>query len=278
MISVIIPTCNRNELLSNCLNRLKPAIQNFNGNFYEVIVTDDSKECIAASLIKTKYPWVKWIEGSKKGPAANRNNGAKYANGEWLVFIDDDCLPGNDLINAYNNAINIYKETEVFEGCIKADREKQNFLEESPVNEKGGCLWSCNFMIATNLFQKLQGFDPAFPYAALEDVDFRYRINKINKKIEFIQNACVIHPWRIERNILSKTKKRFESTLYLLKKHPEIKNRINAGYFFRSSAINFKNAFKYAYKFKFRNLGKQFLISIYHLYFAVFLYFKTDNC
>ena len=66
----------------------------------EVIVSDDSKQCIAKELIQEKYSWVKWIEGPKKGPAANRNNGAKYATGDWFIFIDDDCEPQKDLSTA----------------------------------------------------------------------------------------------------------------------------------------------------------------------------------
>ena len=67
MISVIIPTCNRNELLGKCLDKLAPSVQSCH-TVYEVIVTDDSKENVAQQLIQTKYPWVAWTEGPKKGP------------------------------------------------------------------------------------------------------------------------------------------------------------------------------------------------------------------
>ena len=31
-----------------------------------------------------------------KGPAGNRNAGAARAMGEWIVFIDDDCIAQKD--------------------------------------------------------------------------------------------------------------------------------------------------------------------------------------
>ena len=252
------------------------SVQSVNNNFYEVIVTDDSKDNVAKKFIETNYLWVKWVEGPKKGPAANRNNGANHAAGEWLIFIDDDCVPDEKFLNAYKKAITVFPDVEVFEGRISVDRTKQSFIEESPVNENGGFLWSCNFMIKANLFKELDGFDPAFPYAAMEDVDLQYRIKKMNRHIEFIKEARVIHPWRIEKDILGKTKKRFQSTLYFLKKHPEMMSKLNAVYFSRAAIINFKNAFKYAYKFRLKGIDKQIVISILHMYFAIFLFFKKS--
>lgn len=273
MISVIIPTCNRNELLSKCLERLNPAVQNVD-ELYEVIVTDDSKEYIARRLIETEFTWVKFVKGPGKGPAANRNNGAAYASGEWLVFIDDDCLPDKNIICNYVAAIQRNITVKVFEGCIKPDKEKKHFAEESPINENGGNLWSCNFMINTSLFNELKGFDIAFPYAAMEDSDLQCRIKKCKEKILFVSEAYVIHPWRKEKNLIAKTNKRFQSTLYFLKKHPEMESRISPGYFFRSSLINFKNAFTYGFKFKFRGFDKQIILSLFQMYFAIFLFFR----
>src|SRR5438132_703059 len=94
--SIIIPTYNRNELLVKCLDALYHIKQKANIN-YEVIVTDDSIEGLAEEVTKEYNGFVKWCEGPHRGPAANRNNGARYANGEWLIFLDDDCIPSVNL-------------------------------------------------------------------------------------------------------------------------------------------------------------------------------------
>src|SRR5260221_10177556 len=106
LISVIIPTCNRNDLLGKCLEKLQYGIQNLSMDEYEVIVSDDGIGNAAKEFIATSFPWAKWVEGPKRGPAANRNNGAKHAEGEWLVFVDDDVIPDNLLLQNYLKSIN----------------------------------------------------------------------------------------------------------------------------------------------------------------------------
>lgn len=93
MISVIIPTCDRNEQLAKCLDCLAPGVQTLPAEQYEVIVTDDGSDLTAEQMILERYLWARWVAGPRIGPAANRNNGVQYARGEWLAFTDDDCLP-----------------------------------------------------------------------------------------------------------------------------------------------------------------------------------------
>jgi GT2 family glycosyltransferase len=277
MLSVIIPTCNRNELLAKCLDRLDASVQCVDKQSYEVIVSDDSSENVSKEFIESKYPWVKWIGGPKKGPAANRNNGAAYAKGEWLIFLDDDCLPGFSLLSEYEKAIAAGSGIEVFEGYVGADRAKKSFVEEAPINETGGYLWSCNFMISKKLFNDLEGFDIVFPFAAMEDVDLRYRLKKLDKKIIFLAAATVIHPWRKNKKIISNAKKRFLSTLYFLRKHPEMNKTINGFYFLKISSNLIKDALFNCFKYRFRGLGKQLQHSFIHLCFALTLPFYNLN-
>jgi GT2 family glycosyltransferase len=217
MLSVIIPTCNRNDLLSKCLNQLSPATQGIDKDSYEVIVTDDSRDNIAKSLIEENYNWVKWIEGPKKGPAANRNNGAQHADSDWLVFLDDDCLPQKDWLLSYQYQIQNNAPETVFEGCTMADRPRKRLDEESPVNLNGGNLWSCNFAIHKSIFNRLNGFDESFPFAAMEDVDFHIRVLRL-ANVVFVPGAVVIHPWRRVAPFKS-LKKHLRSHKYFLDKH-----------------------------------------------------------
>ena len=184
--SVIIPTYNRKEDLCKCLDCLahyfeddQQKQQDFS---VEVIVSDDAKQIELKNHLQENYPWVKYFEGPARGPAANRNNGAKNASGEWLVFTDDDCLPSKAWIDAFAERVG---DGDVLEGKTSADRPKQRMDEESPVNESGGYLWSCNFAIKKSLFDQLTGFDEAFPFPAMEDVEFKTRVDNLNKKNYF---------------------------------------------------------------------------------------------
>lgn len=271
MLSVIVPTYNRNDLLSKCLQCLDPVFQTIHAAEYEVIVSDDSEQQQAKQFIQDNFSWAKWVPGPQNGPAANRNNGAKHAAGEWLIFIDDDCLPDKGLLEVYQNAIADNAEIQIFEGCIKADREQQSFAEESPVNETGGYLWSCNFTINRNLFlNTLNGFDEKFPFAAMEDVDLNYRLNKLNIPKLFLQKAFVVHPWRLQKNMWQITMNRFQSTLYFLKKHPEKKNEINSRYYLIAFYNSLIKTIQNSFKFKFRGFFKKIIYDMLQLYFSLY--------
>lgn len=191
--SVIIPTCHRNKLLAECLKKLSK--QDFTLDQVEIIVTDDGKSSTAEEMIKNHFSWVHWVKGEGKGPASNRNNGAKAAAGKWLVFTDDDCLPDLWWIREYNKAIENHPQVKVFEGKTYAGRAKRIFNEVAPVNEKEGNMPSCNFMISKDTFMTLGGFDENFKFY-FEDMDLSYRIKKAGIPSLFVSNASVCHPWR----------------------------------------------------------------------------------
>lgn len=218
ILSVIIPTYHRNDLLAQCLDCLDPGIQTLAWENYEVIVTDDGYETTAEVMIQEKYSWVQWVIGPKKGPAANRNNGAKYAQGKWLVFTDDDCLPDRTWLSNFLKAI--VPEIRVYEGKTICQSIISSPLEYAPVNLTGGYLWSCNMMIHADVFSQLEGFDENFPYAHLEDVDLRERLKLKNYIFQFVEGAIVEHPSRKQQwgASLGKT---HESFLYLKSKLKE---------------------------------------------------------
>lgn len=263
-LSVIIPTYNRYDLLRKCLNNFDPDIQTIDSTKYEIIVSDDSKQNEEIEILKKEYPFVDFISGPQKGPAANRNNGAKKSKGDWLVFIDDDCIPDQDILLSYLNEINkgVYKG---IEGYINADRLKQRFDEQSPLNLTGGCFWSCNIAVEKGVFNKLGGFDEGFPYAALEDTDFYERLKTVASTV-FLENAKVIHPWR-RANKWSNYKKWLKCHEYAIKKANIPKNfkyRINMFNLFVGIVLT---KAKELIKFKFK--GLYFYIEIIYYNFIL---------
>ncbi len=198
MISVIVPTCNRNDLLTKCLDLLSPSKQTIN-EVFEVIVTDDSKDNNAMELIVENCSWVKWVEGPKRGPAANRNNGARNAEGEWLVFIDDDCLPNSNILEEYILGIKQNSNSLAFEGAILPDNWEllKKDLSECPVNTSGNCFWSANVCVNSKVFKGIGGFDESYLLAAQEDQQIKLDIENFTKKpITFLKDCIVVHPVR----------------------------------------------------------------------------------
>lgn len=174
--SIVIPTFERPDDLNNCLNSLSKTNQKYIPP-YEIIVSDDSNSDSSRILIEKDFPHVNWGEGKKIGPAGNRNAGVNRARGEWIVFLDDDCIAQKGYLAAYAAAINKYPNLFVFEGKIFADRPKKTWSEGCPENESGGMLWTSNLCIKKTLFDNIGGFDERF-VIAYEDVDFAYRLKK----------------------------------------------------------------------------------------------------
>ena len=216
LISVVVPTCHRNDLLAKCLDCLAPGVQSLPADQYEVIVTDDGSRSTAEQLVKTEYPWVRWIAGPRRGPAHNRNNGAAEAKGEWLAFTDDDCLPEQGWLAAYLAALS--EGVHVYEGKTTCQAGITSPLYQAPVNLTGGCLWSCNFMISSALFHRIGGFDTGFTMPAMEDIDLNERLHQQGEQSVFVEAALVDHPPR-RTNSGWKAGKMYEAKVQYWNKH-----------------------------------------------------------
>lgn len=222
-LSVIIPTCDRNDSLTKCLQALQEATSAlFSAQPQikcEVIVTDDNLHSTAESLIAARFPWAKCLAGPRRGPAANRNNGARKASGEWLVFVDDDCVPLANWLVAFANTIQSV-DYPVLEGKTVPQGRQERADHICPSNLRGGFLWSCNFAIKRELFLELDGFDENYPFPLMEDVDLLFRIRKNGLAPKFVPDAVVEHPWRTNGG-MDYVRKRAMSLKYFLGKHPQ---------------------------------------------------------
>ena len=200
LFTVVIPTYQRREALGECLSCLahyfNPEVQERLGFQVEVIVSDDGREDAVKSLLMSHYPWCSYVAGPKLGPAVNRNHGAKQASGDWIVFTDDDCLPQPGWLEVYAASAG---DCDVMEGRTSALGQRTRVDEECPINETGGFLWSCNFAIKRDLFFQMGGFNEDFPAAAMEDVELNVRVNKAGLACKFVDDAVVLHPWRLRK-------------------------------------------------------------------------------
>ena len=97
-VSVIIPTYNRAEMVCEC-------VQSILANSWsdlEVIVVDDCSPDNTADQIKGRFGGdsrVKYLRNLKNSfQAVSRNNGARVATGEMLLFLDDDNLVEKNML------------------------------------------------------------------------------------------------------------------------------------------------------------------------------------
>ena len=193
--SVVIPTCQREDLLARCLESLRPGVQLADPASYEVIVTDDARGTTAEAMMRSQFPWARWVKGPARGPAANRNSGVKHATGEWACFIDDDCIASKQWISALGNHADD-KAIDLMEGRTNVPDNSDNPFAFAASNEKGGCYWSCNLAVRRSRFLELGGFDEDFLEATGEDMEFAHRYHARHFRSQFHPEALVYHPVR----------------------------------------------------------------------------------
>src|SRR3990167_6934446 len=85
LISVIIPAFNEEGTIGECLKSLK----NQTYKPLEITVVDDGSSDSTRNIVK-RFPDIKLLTQSHKGPGQARNFGTANAKGEILVFADAD--------------------------------------------------------------------------------------------------------------------------------------------------------------------------------------------
>ncbi len=191
--SVVVPTRDRRRELSACLARLAPGEQSLDGTRYEVIVSDDGDFDATDVWLRVEFPWARHARGPRRGPAANRNAGARLALGAWLVFADDDIVPSADWLAAFAAAAG---RGNVLEGQTTCTAGFVSPRYHAPENRTGGALWSCNFAVRRATFVAVAGFDEGFGFPHMEDADLRERLRAAGQTIAWVPEACVDHPPR----------------------------------------------------------------------------------
>lgn len=197
-ISVIIPSYNSAKTIVKTIEAIKK--QEGLEKTPEIIIVDDgSLDRTIEVLNKTENIIV--ISQKNSGPATARNNGAKIANGEILVFTDSDTVPHKDwlknLTSPFENK-NIVATTGTYSIENKGSKLAQLIQEEieykhSKYNDFVAFGGSYNLAIRKDLFFDIGGFNEEYKNASGEDVDISYKIINKGYKIKFVKDAIVGH-------------------------------------------------------------------------------------
>ncbi len=196
LISIIIPTLNEEKYLPNLLNSIRK--QSYNK--YEIIVADANSTDETVEIAKSFGAYV--VSGGK--PARGRNNGAKFSNGEYLLFLDADVvLPDNFLEKAVYEFDLFYYEVATFRfkpiSQLKIDHtlfKLANILIERTKKiyplAPGFCI-----ICTRRIFRKIGGFDESLYLA--EDHDFVKRASKYSKFGIIKQTNIFVSVRRLEK-------------------------------------------------------------------------------
>lgn len=227
LVSVVIPTCRRNELLRRCLTAVMA--QSLPPSCFEVIVIDDGGDGSGCELVRSMAeqapagPILRCARTeNRRGPAAARNLGWHMAVGEVIAFTDDDTIPLSDWLLGGLGALRPGMAAVSGRVVVPARGPLTDFERMTKGLEHGEFVTANAFVRRSTLFQ-LGGFDERFQRAWREDSDLQFRILAAGGRIGRAEGAIVKHPvrqvaWGVslvqQRNVF------FDALLY--KKHRDL--------------------------------------------------------
>ena len=240
-ISVIIPTWKRAYELNEVCKGL--CLQTFKTSEFEVIICDSNSNDGTKKIVESYKQKINiiLIHSKVNAQSIKRNDGAKLAKGEILIFLDDDVIPSTSLLETYFK-IHQSSKNKVLLGLslFSKKKEKQsNFIKYRNYRSKrvlslsenvpSNNFVSMNFSIKKSDFFKIGLFDEEFINYGGEDHDFPCRMEKLDFKSIMIPKAKSEH---IEPNpiLINRMKKIYISARYgfvpLKNKFPDFfKNR-----------------------------------------------------
>lgn len=195
-ISVVLPLYNDADSIPAVLEALKAQVTD---RVFEIIVVDDGSRDQGSQIAREFGALV--VVQSNGGPAAARNRGAQEAKGGIVLFLDSDCEPPPNWVEALAGALDDPRFDAVM-GTIRAandgvvPRIVQAEVEERYQGMRAArdgvdfiAAPSCGFRRA--VFLRLGGFDRRLRQA--EDVEIAYRTTGAGHRIAFVDAAPVAH-------------------------------------------------------------------------------------
>jgi len=228
--------------------------QSLSSDLFELIIIEDGVQ-IAESVVKlfnlkvqTKIHQLQRPAGFKGHSAGLcRNAGVNLSRGEYLVFIDSDCIIHPRCLEKHLEILRIKKEFAVcgyaselpsihhnkledgyyesFDALERFTRKDSRLTISENSDTKDVCwdLWyTCNSSVHRDYFNKTGGFD--ISGFRCHDMELAYRLNEHSVTFQYESTAKVIH---IEhyRSIKARSEQR-EGWKMMATNHPELENYV----------------------------------------------------
>ncbi len=236
-ISVIVPTYNRPQALKLCLLSLRD--QSILPS--EVLIADDGSSSetrdavdemrnVLKDVFPIKHVWQEDI-GFRKPRILNE--AVRQATGDYLVFIDGDCMAHRHFIRAHveqsdpaailggkrveigrklteqllkeGTVLNSFNLRLILDSLAGNSRKVEEAIQiknpllrrlmhRDQINNEG--IWGCNFSLYKQLFMDINGCDEDFLDGSLEDNDLGIRVLNLGKSVRSVRGlAIVLHLW-----------------------------------------------------------------------------------
>jgi GT2 family glycosyltransferase/glycosyltransferase involved in cell wall biosynthesis len=270
LISIIILCYNKSEMIKRCLKSL---FENTTYPNYEVIILDNASVDDTPDFLLSYGNKIKFIRAEKNlGFVEGNNYAANFADGNFLVFLNNDTEPQKGWLNTLYSTFEYYKDAgaagskliypdgklQEAGGVIFNDATGWNYGRgDDPNDSKYSYCKEVDYcsgaalMIRKSLFEEIGRFDNRFAPAYYEDTDLCFCVRKFGYKVYFNPFSKVIHHEGATAGTdLNSGFKKFQVI-----NHPKFVEKWKA-----ELDKQYPNNPKLRYKFSDRNKGKRILI------------------
>jgi len=225
MLSVLIPTCGRPDMLDRCLRSI--AMQRVDGFTVELIVGidgEDTGEVESAVRWSSERIPMRTLPAPHAGPAATRNRIVREASGQTLLFLNDDVVASPGLLAAHVEAQQGLEEHDNVAMVLgsapwaieQPDRVIDRLTRETSLiffydqmtgekandpNHDWGWRhsWTLNLSLPAKCAHEVGGFNEGMAHPVYEDIEFAFRVReRFGAPTRYRPGAGVIHHHRYE--------------------------------------------------------------------------------
>lgn len=205
-VSLVIPSKNSAQTLPACLNAARNLLQQ--GLLHEIMLVDDGSTDVTTQIAASYGTDLKLIQTGGRGPAAARNAGWRAAEGDWIWFIDSDCVAQPESLHTLLQSVSQpsanTSERVAGVGGSYTNLNRQSLLSEwiqaeIAVRHARMPRWveflgSYNVLYRRKALTEIGGFDERrFPMPSAEDNDLAYRLRAHGYHLEFNASSTVGH-------------------------------------------------------------------------------------
>jgi glycosyltransferase involved in cell wall biosynthesis len=215
-VSVILATKNRGAALVRCLESIAVAYAKASPIEAEIVVVDNGSSDNTSEIVqawKNTASWpVKAMVEPGRGKAVALNRGLRVAEGDLLVFIDDDCRMSAEYVNdllRHNDAdrgpvlrggrIELGDPNDLPFTINTCPTVKQWSLAANSAryDRLAGYINGCNMALRRSLMERVGLFDenlgPGAPLPSGDDLDYIYRAYLLGTLLEYVPDMTVFH-------------------------------------------------------------------------------------
>ncbi len=205
ILSVVIPTCNKRDLLARTLAALR--VQQPGTDAWQIVVVNDGSTDDTARLLDelaAEDPRLVVVSPPRNvGRAAARNLGWQAASGRWVLFLDDDILAPVGLLKAHLEIL----ERDPSHGTIGpavtdpsiVDGPHFHYLDTRGVAKlphgpaPGKYLVTQNAAVPRNALERIGGFDEEFAAYGFEDMALGFRLEDSGVHFQVLPTPVPLH-------------------------------------------------------------------------------------